>query len=489
MQPINCKISYKNSQNIIYTTELKNSDYKIDIKLNENNLTADIQTATALFDFKVQLFLKIDKKYTTFVTNGYQTWSPSNKIEEDTKNSNFYYKMIKKLSTGSGFDYVGEYDSTYNPAASYGLCHLSQANSNHILLFASLGEKDTFTKYSYDFKRQVLKITRHFKGYSVNKNMQIANIICIEDSYNQAFEKLKNHLSPTPSNQKRLVGYNTFVEFGSNINEATIKSKVHSLQNCYNFFVVGDGYSGKGYDIFDLDSKRFPNGLKQIVDDIHKKGIMAGIWIAPFAISPLSNNYAQNKNLVLKQEEKAVVCCPFWGGANSLDVTNEKSYEYLKGIFDLICNDWGFDIIYCDCMYMAGAIPTNGMTQAMMIAKGIEIIKKLTKGKTLIFGGVPFLSAVGSCDYISISQDNCSFWSNPFDFISPELPISAKSNLQSLAVKKYQNMICPCIYSIPDNDKIKIKLLNCISTTTDSIIVPESMITPKTYPTQIKICK
>lgn len=490
MQLINCKITYYIGDNKIYTTELINDDYKIEIDSDKDNLFASIQTNKDLKDFKIEFFIKINKNYTNFITNGYQTWMSSKNITKNSEKS-YLTTLMQKFAKGTGFDYLGEYTTEDTSNVSYGLCHFKKENNNERLVFASLNEKDTFTKYNYDFSRSILNITRSFTGYSINKNMELANIIQIENEYNSAFNLLKEKLiiDIDKINNEKIIAYNTYSEFENKINQKLIKEKIYSLENIYNLFILGDGYSECGYDIFSLDYKRFPAGLFPISNLVHTKEIKSAIWLAPFAISPLSKSFTNYQNMIVKQNEKPVITCPYWNGAYSLDITKPESVDYLKRLFDLVCNEFDFDVIYCDCIYMAGSLPTNGKTQAMLINEGIELIRKFTQGKQLILGGLPYLCGINNCDYISISHESKSIWKNPISSFAPQMITSVKQNIQSLANSKYMDILYPAIYSVPDNKHIKSTLLNCIANFTNNIIISQDLIKPKTYPNKLKINK
>lgn len=492
MQLINCKIYYISGENKIYTTELKNDDYTITISTDNNALTANMQTSGNFRDFKIEFYLKIDSKFDKYFTNGYQTWIPSLRLTENEKPNKFFKFLTKNMTKGTGTEYIGEYSTIYDSNSSYGLCYFKEKNVDNCLIFASKDEIITFTKFNYDFERSVLKITRDFKGISINKNTQLINLFEIEGEKNIAFETLKNTLDTEnkTNTQEKLFAYNTFSEFDNKISENIIIDKIHTLQNKYNLFIVGDGYSDNGYDVFTIDKKRFPNGMTKIVENIHAKEIKAGFWFAPFAISPLSKSYPNYQNLIVKENNKPVVTCPFWGGAFALDITNPASFDYLKSMFDLICNEWNFDVLFIDGVYLAGSVPHDEKTQAMLINDAIEMIQKLVpSGKQVILGGVPFLSAIGKCDYINISLDTNKNWLNITSKLSPEFPTSQKSNIKNLVNKKYMDYIYPCIYSVPNSKKIKSTLLNSITGIAQNIIVPDDLITPTTYPSKVKVSK
>lgn len=489
MQIINCKISYIIGESQVYSTELKNNDYKIDIELKDDILYSKIQTSKEFKDFKIEFYLPIDKKFTQMITNGYQTWLPSYKINCNGKQNKLSAFLQKNMYKGSGIDCIAEYQSNFSKNTSFGMCYFKEDNTNNTLMFVSLDEKDTFTKYDYDFDRNVLKITRDFKGYAINKNMQLIKVLQIEKDFESSINVLKENLNLTDKTQKttRLIAYNTFSDYKSNITAQIVNEKIHNLQNDYNMFIIGDGYAQNSGNILDIDEKKFPNGLKSIVENIHSKKILAALWITPFAISPLSKSFSDQQNLVIKQNAKPVVTCPFWGGAYSLDISLDDSTQYLKDMFDVIFNEYQFDAVYCDCTYMAASIPVAGKTQAMLINHAISTIRKLTENKLLILGGVPFLSAVGNCDWIAISSDSSNYWYDIGDILSANFPTSAKSSVNSLVYKKYLNKIYPCVYTVPNNKKIKNKLLQLISNASPNLIISDKQLKPTTFPSKFSL--
>lgn len=89
----------------------------------------------------------------------------------------------------------------------------------------------------------------------------------------------KTELGPT-------MGWSSWNTFGINISESLIKQQADAMVNKgykaagYTFINIDDGYFG-GRDADGhllIHPQRFPNGMKGVVDYIHKKGLKAGIY-------------------------------------------------------------------------------------------------------------------------------------------------------------------------------------------------------------------
>ena len=82
------------------------------------------------------------------------------------------------------------------------------------------------------------------------------------------------------------MGWSSWNTFALNINEQVIKSQADAMVSTglskagYKFINIDDGYwDGRGADgNLILNKKLFPNGMRSLVDYIHKKGLKAGIY-------------------------------------------------------------------------------------------------------------------------------------------------------------------------------------------------------------------
>lgn len=478
MQPINCKISFKQGDSKIYSTLLKTEYYKISTKYDEDSFCSAIFTQNELRDFCIQYYFQVDEIYDSFVAQGFHTNLPSVKIDKTTHPNKLSQLISKNILSGTGYEFSAEYDRCYDKNVSFGLCLLRSSCSSQTLLICSLNESDTFTKFEFDTAHKTLKITRDFTGYSVNTHRELLSLAFYEGEYNDAISHIKGSLNCSDDCDKNYVIFDTFTEFGCNINEKLLINKIHTLQNDYNVFMIGDGYSRKGADILDVDNRLFPSGFSTIVDKIHEMQKLAAIWIAPFAVSPQSPNFSNVQDLIVKQGEKSPVTSPYWGGAHSLDITKDGSREHVKSLIDAAI-DFGFDIIFCDCIYLAGCIPHDGKTQAMLIRDAISQIQKFAQGKQLILGGVPFLSAVSNCDLICLSPASTRHWRSPQSVLSPVLPSGGKASLTSLTNKKVLDDLAPCIATLPNCAKIKRTLASSLKNCYKNIVLPQRFVTSK----------
>lgn len=110
----------------------------------------------------------------------------------------------------------------------------------------------------------------------------------------------------------------------------------------------------------EVDTSRFPRGMKYVADRIHALGLKAGIWIAPFWIDEGCGLHKTNPDYLLHDEDGNLIRIgrgfkdmPYY----RLDVSNPGAVEYVIGRIDQIINEWGYDMIKMDFLELATELP------------------------------------------------------------------------------------------------------------------------------------
>ncbi|HEX5939703.1 MAG TPA: glycoside hydrolase family 36 protein, partial [Dehalococcoidia bacterium] len=123
------------------------------------------------------------------------------------------------------------------------------------------------------------------------------------------------------------------------------------------FVQLDDGYQADIGDWIDWNEK-FPGGPRRLTEEIHKAGLKAGIWLAPFLAGEDSKLATQHPDwLVRDSAGTPVVAVTNWDQANyALDLTHPAVREWLRDLFIEIFDDWNFDYVKIDFVF-AGALP------------------------------------------------------------------------------------------------------------------------------------
>jgi alpha-galactosidase len=113
-------------------------------------------------------------------------------------------------------------------------------------------------------------------------------------------------LPHSPHPRLRPVLYNSWEATGFNVNEAgqeALAEKAASIG--VERFVVDDGWFGErkndhaGLGDWFVNSEKFPQGLKPLIDKVHSLGMDFGLWVEPEMVNPDSELYRKHPDWVL----------------------------------------------------------------------------------------------------------------------------------------------------------------------------------------------
>ena len=97
-----------------------------------------------------------------------------------------------------------------------------------------------------------------------------------------------------------------------------------------------------------------------------------------------------------------------------MDIYHEEARAYIREFFDVVLNDWGYDMVKLDFLYCACLIPRRDKTRAQVMYDGMRLLRDLC-GDALILGcGVPLAPAFGLVDYCRIGCDVGLDWDDKF---------------------------------------------------------------------------
>jgi alpha-galactosidase len=94
----------------------------------------------------------------------------------------------------------------------------------------------------------------------------------------------------------------------------------------------GDGWPNTG--TWEVDSKRFPRGLRAITDHTHRRGVRSIVWFEPERVTPGTWLYEQHPEWLLGTD----------GGTKLLNLGNPEARSWLTEHIDRFLNDQGVDL-------------------------------------------------------------------------------------------------------------------------------------------------
>jgi len=478
------KLSYyltNDSKNTLEKNKITTSVSDLNVLIIEKNVnnrkTVIVKALKDVVFHKAEITLDIKfSDDSLFFLNGYQSWTDTKEsyISEPEKLSKRAKRFFKKnrlndtfskssdyLINKFAFDRYGDtlfYDYDKNKLHGYDLFYIK--GDNEFFSF-NYNYKNAYLIYEVLRKEKVVKLISDVRKLLLKKDEEF---IIFDYSYNQSYEEgLKEFYQEFPlKNTKKIFGYTSWYNYYQEINEHIILRDLDALDNRFNLFQIDDGYETFVGDWLNIDKFKFPNGLNEIVNKIHEKGYMAGIWLAPFIAEEKSLLFKNHKELFKKDKlGNFVKCGGNWSGFYALDFDNEKARNYIKECLEYYIN-LGFDFFKLDFLYAVSLPRYYDTTKAIVTDKAYKFIKDILKDKLILgCGALPF-SSTNYFDYLRVGPDvSLQFDDVWFMRFAHRERISTKITLQNTIYRsifdKHLFLNDPDVFLLRDNN-IKLSL-------------------------------
>ena len=338
-----------------------------------------------------------------FFVNGYQSWTDSFEYAYSDKLKDVN-KLPKKLLQLYSFDKYGD-----------GYFYKYQKNVFHGFDVSYVSGKNPFFVGNNNFRNAYLIIEHHKKAGKLFLKSDVDGIILEKG---QTFTLFDYFLSedvekgkevyfaqfPAPKAEK-LFGYTSWYNHYQDINEAIIMGALNNTTEHFDLFQIDDGFEEYVGDWLKIDGKKFPSGLKPIVDKAHEKGMKAGIWLAPFAAEEKSALFHEHPDWFCKDEkENFIKCGSNWSGFYALNIENPDAVSYIKKTLSFY-KDLGFDFFKLDFLYAVNVMKQAGKSRAQVAQKAYELLRNELEGKLILGCGAVLSNSFGLFDYLRVGPD------------------------------------------------------------------------------------
>ena len=218
-------------------------------------------------------------------------------------------------------------------------------------------------------------------------------------------------------------GWCSWYELYGGVTEADVLSNVefcaaHFDRRFFRYIQVDDGYQRATGD-WDTNAK-FPHGHRPLTDQIHAHGFLAGLWLAPFAVSERSGVPAAHPAWLLKSPDEGAPgplvmdTRDDWGGRiYALDSAHPEVAAWLYELARRVVRDWGYDYLKIDFLHLAtaGTAHYGGLTHAEAYRRGLTAIRDGLGTEAFLLGcGAPLQHAAGLVNGMRIGGDVDATW-------------------------------------------------------------------------------
>lgn len=401
------------------TVDCQNDDVAFDLQQNANGLKLTVIPKKAISDISFYLEREYDfSGDKRFFANGFQSWTDTKEFAKGEMMAD--EGLIGRGIFGKspfGINLVGDYTFVDQPKE-YGVFHsISFAyvrDGKSIDLFGSLNDRTGYTIIYADMNKNTLKYSKDVEGITINEPYELLDLYFDNGEYDAVFDRYFDAMNIKPLTDRKIKGYTSWYNYYQNISEDIILRDLEAIgkrSDLVNTFQIDDGYQTAVGDWLSIDKKKFPNGMKPVADKIHEKGLKAGIWLAPFGAKRGSKIATEHPDWLVKNKKgKPITVGANWGGFYPLDIDNQQARDYIKGVFDVVLNQWGFDLVKLDFLYATAVVPMHNKTRGQLAYESIDFLRECVGDKQILGCGVQQMPCFGKVEYMRIGADMSLGW-------------------------------------------------------------------------------
>ncbi|KAF9116966.1 hypothetical protein BGX27_008114 [Mortierella sp. AM989] len=438
----------------------------------------------------------------TLLANGYQSWSTSYAGADESsvlEKPNWFYNELTHLGLASDmhiYNYPGVkgkvhsnlftvirdkcFDVTSSALRTQneeGGANSRKSKPEEIVLCGSLSEDSGYTYFLMDTNKDRFTISQDCVGKQLRTAEDKLVLrtffawdtkeISVWDAYATAWRSIHQDRRFIGSSlHQQLSGWTSWYSHYENINEHVIlENLAHFSGSGYSqpgsqndqgagwpakVFQIDDGYTVVG-DWLDCNKEKFPRGMATIAESIRNKGLLPGLWLAPFLASKKSNivkdhpewfirkpnadGYLAEADSVIdkkhkKSQQQGFCCCcvgfgsqnstsyelmlahpAFSVGAYALDLENPDVQVHLAKIFRVVTQEWGYKMLKLDFLFAAALVARNGKTRGQLMWEAMQMVRSWAGPETILLGcGVPLGACFMLVDYCRIGCDVGAGW-------------------------------------------------------------------------------
>lgn len=397
--------------------------YKIEASENENGISIKLLPKTKIY--LVNAYLEYEQNYDKndkIYVNGYQSWTTSrefnvDEVQEGVRGIMKYLAPANKIVKIFGDYDFQHYSLKKGKFHSYSYTYIKKENG--IKLLGTLNERSGFTIFHHDTFANKLTVQKDVDGVDVIDVYPLFDIALVEDSYDAAFDKYFAMLNLPKLKYEHMTGYTSWYNYYGGITEEILSRDIDGLATIgdkADIFQIDDGYQIAVGDWTTVKKDKYPNGMKFLADKIHSKGYKAGLWLAPFSAQRSSMIAKEHRDWLVTDPKsgKPQLGCIAWGGAYTLDFYKEGPREYIKNFFNVVTNEWEFDMVKLDFLYSICRTPRYGKSRGQIMCEGMDFLRECVGDKLILGCGVPLFPALGKVDFCRISCDVAPFYKDNF---------------------------------------------------------------------------
>lgn len=402
-------------------------------------LTVNAPIGTRIVDASFETDLITDTDARVFL-NGYQSWTDTREFSRNDR-MRPPNKIVRTIAPKYRMTRYADYEFQRYPRGrgklhGASLCWVRETNEE-VKFAGSMDERSGFTFFHANLNARKLTVVKDCEGLVLTGPYTLFDIFFDEGSVSEVMDRWFALMQIERRPAKPSTGWTSWYNYYQNISEEIILGNLAALRQRnvpIDIFQIDDGYQTAVGDWLSVND-RFPGGMKRIADKIREAGFKPGIWLAPFAGETTSVLLRDHPDWFIRDDRgRPYATGGNWSGFYSLDIHNDDARAYIRHVFDVILNDWGFELVKLDFLYGACIRPGNGKTRGQIMCEAMDFIRECVGDREILGCGVPLWPAFGKVEYCRIGTDIDLQWHNELygALIHREFPSTRNSLANSI---------------------------------------------------------
>ena len=428
--------------NISFISEEKDGRVKVAVKAS-----SDI----TLKRVKMPLDMRFSSDDLIFA-NGYQSWTQTEEftVKEHLNNLD---RLPKAINSRYHFKAYGS--QAFRPMAEYELLgfDIAYTKGEKPFFIGSFNSANAYLIIRFMRKSSMIVLESDVEGKVLDEgeSFTVFDYMTAEDG-----EEYFNSFHPV--SERKLFGYTSWYNHYQGISWDKINTALERADDRFDLFQIDDGFETFVGDWLEIDKEKFPDGLADIIDRVHDKGMLAGIWLAPFAAETKSRVFIEHPDWIARDNGEPVFAGSNWSGFCPLDLNNSEAVSYIRKVLHYYVMI-GFDFFKLDFLYAVNLKPLKGRTRAETTEFAYSMIREELDGKLILGCGAILSNAAEKFDYCRIGPDvSLSFDDAAYMRLFHSERISTRMTIKNTIYRSILNghffMNDPDVFLLRDNIKL-----------------------------------
>ena len=328
------------------------------------------------------------------------------------------------------------------PGGQHGVGYGYLRYGDRVVLMGSLDEDSGYTVVRESARGNAMKLEKEPPARTIRagEKREIVSFAVCEGTLTTAFGRYAKLAGISCRPAPALVGYSSWYRHYGNISANALLHDLEAtaalydgreLGSCRAVFQIDDGYAKVG-DWLAPDPVRFPDGMAGFPAACAERGLIPGIWLAPFLVEKESAVATDHPDWLLRNASGELVAAGGnWSGAWALDTRNPAVREHIAHFMGTVTREWGYKLLKLDFLFGACLEPHDGMNRGELMADALDLLREsVAEGTWFDLCGVPLTSAFGRTEFCRIGCDVGLDWDDvPYMRLLHRERVSTKRSL------------------------------------------------------------